>query len=171
VKIIWVGLSTSALTVAAIVVYGFLFGLQSHPAELETVGGDLYFPLIAMLGGALAAILLLRWSRRGWFALRDGVALGSAAGAATGVFLLVWQLLFGGIVNLVLQRPGLFFNGTAHPHPLNSAQLVIVVVAFLVYTSVYSFAEGVAAVVGGALAGSLASVLSRANALREKPSS
>ncbi len=169
-KVIWVGLCSSALAVAAIVAYGFLFGVQSRPDKPVTWAEILYIPLIALLGGALAALLLLLRSGRRRFTPRDGAALGLSAGTATGVFLLVWQLLFAGIVNVLLQHSGLFFIASAQPHPLNPTQLYIGSVFVLLFTSLYSLAEGVAAVVGGALAGGIAGFLSRAYATQGKPS-
>ena len=164
-KVIWVGLSSSALAVTVIVAYGFLFGVQSRPGTPVTWADILYVPLIALLGGALAAMLLMLRSRRGRFTLRDGAALGLAAGTATGVFLLAWQLLFAVVVNLLLQRSGLFVIAPAQPRPLNPTVQFITDVFLLLFTFVNSLAEGAAAVVGGVLTGCIGSFLFRASAI------
>lgn len=165
-KVMWVGLSSSALAVAVIVVYGFLYGMQSRPDEPLTWLDLLYFPLIALLGGALAAILLVLRSHRDRFTLRDGAALGISAGTATGVFLLTWQLLYATVVNMLLQRPGLFVIATAQPHSPNPIQHFIGFVFLLLFTFFYSLGEGVAAVVGGVLAGSIAALWYSARAIQ-----
>ena len=67
-----VGLGISALAVAIIVVYGYLFGLQSAHALIAPSGGlsdFYYFSIIAMAAGALAAMLAVR---RGLSARRFG---------------------------------------------------------------------------------------------------
>ena len=58
-----VGLGISALAVAIIVVYGYLFGWQSVRTLIAPTGGLLdfyYFSIIAMAAGALAAMLAVR---------------------------------------------------------------------------------------------------------------
>src|SRR5690348_4426938 len=60
--IVRVGLGISALAVAIIVVYGYLFGMQSARALIAPSGGllDFYhFAIVAIAAGAFAAILVV----------------------------------------------------------------------------------------------------------------
>jgi hypothetical protein len=157
----------SVLTLAAILAYGFLFGLQSRPVgsvQPDTWLVLLYFPVIALIGGAVAAIPVVVWRSRlsvsERFTLGGGIGFGMLAGTITGTFLFIWQILFAAIVNVLLERPGLFVIPSSRPHEALDPDLIIIdLVVTLLLTSLYSFAEWVAATIGGALAGGIATAL------------
>src|SRR5690349_15005053 len=114
-RILRVSLGVSALAVAIIVVYGYLFGMQSAHALIAPSGGLLdfyYFATIATAAGALSAILVVRGGLSARPALDTstgyGLALGAYIGVVTGGLLVVWQMLFTAVVNILMEQPGLF---------------------------------------------------------------
>jgi hypothetical protein len=151
------------------VIYGYLFGIQSRPNAPVTEGDILFVLLIALLSGALTTFLLALRSRRSWSTFGEGAAFGLLAGVATGAFLLVWQLLFAVVVNLLLQRSGLFLMAAGHPYPVDPVVRFLGAAFVLLFTFLYSLAEGVTAAAGGALAGVIASFLFKAGVIRGKP--
>lgn len=121
-----VGLGISALAVAIIVVYGYLFGMQSARALIAPSGGlsdFYYFAIIAMAAGALAAFLVVRRGLSARPALETstgyGLAYGAYIGVITGGLLVVWQMLFTVIVNILMGQPGLFSLSSTSPHVTN----------------------------------------------------
>lgn len=166
VRVFFVGLYSSALAVAAIVAYGFLFGLQSPGKQLHAVTwSDVsYFLVFALLGGALAATLLVRPSSSARFIFGKGAALGGLAGAVTGGLIAVWQILFALVVNVALERSGLYVIGAARP--LNDTQQIVGGVLILPFTLLYSVVKYVVALAGGLLAGCIGALLYGARAGR-----
>jgi hypothetical protein len=82
-----VGLGISALAVAIIVVYGYIFGMQSTLVMSARTGGLLdfyYFAIIAMAAGALAAILVVRRGLSARHVLGDPIGYDIGYGLAYG---------------------------------------------------------------------------------------
>lgn len=168
-RIVRVGLGISALAVAIIVVYGYLFGMQSARALIARTGGlsdFYYFAIIAMAAGALAAFLVVRGGLSARAALEGstgyGLAFGMFAGVVTGGLLVVWQMLFDVIVNILMGKPGLFVLPPMSPHAAtttNQQLLFLGAVADLVLTFVYSVFEGYIVFIGGILAGGMTGYL------------
>ncbi len=159
-RIVRVGLGVSALAVAIIVVYGYLFGMQSARALIAPSGGLLdfyYFAIIAMAAGALAAILVVRRGLSARPALGgatgQGLVYGALMGVVTGGLLVVWQMLFAVIVNILMGKPGLFSIFSGSPHATNPQVVFIGSFIDLYLTFVYSLFEGFVAFSGGVLAG------------------
>ncbi len=148
-----VSIPISVLAVAAIAIYGYLFGLQRPNIESTSGGASemLYFVIIAVIAGAVATIVATRGlmsARSTWgHTISHGAALGIVAGAATGGLIVVWQLLFGAVVNVLLQRPGLFTipSSTPHTSPENAEALLIGTILDLTFTLIYSLIEGLIA--------------------------
>ncbi|HEY1388801.1 MAG TPA: hypothetical protein VGF38_09670 [Ktedonobacterales bacterium] len=167
-RILRVGLGVSALAVAIIVVYGYLFGMQSARALIAPSGGLFdfyYFAIIATAAGALAAILIVRGGPSARSALEAstgyGLAYGAYIGVVTGGLLVVWQMLFTVIVNILMGQPGLFSISSTSPYPANPQLVFVGVVVDLYLTFTYSVFEGFLAIIGGMLAGSITGFLYR----------
>ena len=82
-----VGLGISALAVAIIVIYGYLFGFQSAHALIAPSGGlsdFYYFAIIAMAAGAFAAILVVRRGLSARHVLGDPIGYDIGYGLAYG---------------------------------------------------------------------------------------
>jgi hypothetical protein len=164
--IVRVGLGISALAVAITVVYGYLFGFQSAHALIAPSGGmldDYYFAIIAMAAGALAAFLVVR---RGLSARPTveastgyGLAFGAYMGVVTGGLLVVWQMLFAVVVNILMGQPGLFSDLSPSPHATDPQFVFIGTVVVLYLTFTYSVFEGFVAFIGGTLAGCITGFL------------
>jgi hypothetical protein len=161
-----VGLGISALAVAIIVVYGYLFGMQSARALITPSGGlsdFYYFAIIAMAAGALAAILVVRKELSARPALeastRYGLAYGAYMGMVTGGLLVVWQMLFAIIANILMGQPGLFSDLSISPHATDPQFVFIGTVVVLYLTFTYSVFEGFVAFMAGMLAGGMTGLL------------
>ncbi len=161
-----VGLGISALAVAIIVIYGYLFGFQSAHALIAPSGGlsdFYYFAIIAMAAGALAAFVVVRKGLSARPALEMstgyGLAFGAYIGVITGGLLVVWQMLFAVIVNILMGQPGLFLLPSTSPHATNSQLVFIGVIVELYLTLVFSVFEGFVALIAGTLAGGITGFL------------
>ncbi len=166
--ILRVSLGVSALAVAVTVVYGYLFGLQSaRYVNLPSIGFSdfFYYFVIAVAAGTLAAILGVRRELRARTTVESttalGVAYGIFMGVVTGGLLVVWQLLFAAVVNVLMGQPGLYIIPSSSPHTTttNSQVLLIGYVIDILFTFIYSLFQGFAAVIAGILAGGITGFL------------
>ena len=165
-RIVRVSLGVSALAVAIIVVYGYLFGMQSAWVLIAPSGGLLdfyYFAIVAMAAGAVAAILVVRSGLSArpvvgesvGYGLGHGLAYGALMGVVTGGLLVVWQMLFDAIVNILMRQPGLFLISSANPYPTNPQVVFIGAFLDLYLTLTYSMFEGLVVFFAGMLAGGI----------------
>jgi hypothetical protein len=88
-----------------------------------------------------------------------GLAFGAYIGVITGGLLVVWQMLFDVIVNILMGQPRLFSLPSTSPHATNPQLVFIGVLVDLYLTFTYSLFEGFVAFIGGMLAGGITGFL------------